>query len=62
MPEALWSQSRIWELRQAADQSRAFADFLHEPAAKRGFVELARRWDAEADALEKSSALSVEPP
>jgi hypothetical protein len=44
--------AQIGELREAAEQARAVADFVRNPADKRSFLEMARKWDAEADALE----------
>jgi len=59
MPEIPSIHARIAELREAADNARALADLLHEPEAKRGFAEMARRWDAEADALERTERLAL---
>jgi hypothetical protein len=41
----------ITELRRAAEQARAIAECLTEPSAKQGFIDLAVKWETEADAL-----------
>lgn len=46
--------AKITELRKAAQQARALADFLREPEAKQGFAELAQKWETEADVLESA--------
>lgn len=49
-------RAKIAELREAAEQARALSMDLSDPEAERGFVEFARKMDAEADALERSAA------
>ncbi|QIG47852.1 hypothetical protein G5V57_09030 [Nordella sp. HKS 07] len=48
-------QAKIAELREAAEQARALSVDLSDPEAEQGFVELARKMDAEADALERTA-------
>lgn len=40
------------ELRRAVAAARAFADSVGSPELKRGFRDMARRWEAEADQRE----------
>jgi hypothetical protein len=48
-------RAKIAELRDAAVQARALSVDLTAPEAEQGFLELARKLDAEADALEKAA-------
>jgi hypothetical protein len=48
-------RAKIAELRDAAAQARALSVDLTAPQAEQGFLELARKLDAEADALEKAA-------
>lgn len=49
-------RARIAELRDAAEQARALSVDLTDPKAEQESLELARRLDAEADALEREIA------
>jgi hypothetical protein len=40
------------ELRQAASRARAFAQSLQSTELKRSFLDLADKWESEAQALE----------
>lgn len=50
------------ELRQAAKQARALAGGLIEASAKKGFLDLAVKFDAEALALETINLLAFRKP
>lgn len=52
------TQSSVAELRLAAKHARDLAEILDEPAVKRGFMELAIKWNAEAAALEGEQSWS----
>lgn len=47
-------RTKIAELRDAAEQARALSIDLTAPEAEQGSLELARKLDAEADALEQA--------
>jgi len=46
----------ITELRLAAEQARVIAERLTEPSAKQGFVDLAVKWESEANELQLKNA------
>ncbi|WP_119392799.1 hypothetical protein [Taklimakanibacter lacteus] len=49
-------RAKIAELRDAAEQARALAVDLTAPEAEQGFLELARKLEDEASALERQAA------
>lgn len=51
--KALWA--KIAELRDAAEQARALSVDLSDPKTEQVFLELARKLEAEAAALEKKA-------
>jgi len=49
------------ELRLAAEQARTMANGLSEMSAKRGFLNIAAKFDAEALAIESNDSLADTP-
>ncbi|MGE0150161.1 MAG: hypothetical protein AB7R87_22605 [Parvibaculaceae bacterium] len=52
----------VAELRKAAASARAFADHVGSPELKHSFENMARRWEAEAEARESEDAAGGHPP
>lgn len=47
----------VAELRQAAEYARAFGELVASAETKYGFVQLADKWDREAEQLEADAKL-----